>query len=149
MPPQTVVTGTQIPLDQAQIDYWLGQLQGNQRGQNFGLGSNILDFITNRDRNRAGANAAYGQLGTSIAALNASQRGQLASAQQAAIQMLADRTGPQNAVAYQRALAGLSGPDRTRARPRSTPSPSSGTSTSPPASKTSIQAGRPRPRASM
>ncbi len=110
MPPQTVVTGTQIPLDQAQIDYWLGQLQGNQRGQNFGLGSNILDFITNRDRNRAGANAAYGQLGTSIAALNASQRGQLASAQQAAIQMLADRTGPQNAVAYQRALAGLSGP---------------------------------------
>ena len=98
MPPQTVVTGTQIPLDQAQIDYWLGQLQGNQRGQNFGLGSNILDFITNRDRNRAGANAAYGQLGTSIAALNASQRGQLASAQQAAIQMLADRTGPQNGV---------------------------------------------------
>ena len=110
MPPQTVVTGTQIPLDQAQIDYWLGLLQGNQRGQNFGFGGQLLNFLNNRDRNRAGANAAYGQLGTSIAGLNAAQRGQLASAQQAAIQMLADRSGPQNAVAYQRALAGLSGP---------------------------------------
>ena len=96
MPPQEVVTGTQLPLDMGQLDYWLGLLQGNQRGQDFGLGSNALNFLTNRDRNRAGANAAYGQLGTSIAALNASQRGQLASAQQAAIQMLADRSGPQN-----------------------------------------------------
>ncbi len=110
MPPQTVVTGTQIPLDQAQIDYWLGQLQNTQRGQNFGFGGQLLDFMNNRDRNRASANTDYGNLGLGIAGLNAAQRGQLASAQQAAIQMLADRSGPQNAVAYQRALAGLSGP---------------------------------------
>ena len=83
---------------------------GQNRGQDFGLGGQLLNFLTNRDSNRASANASYGQIGTDIAALNASQRGQLASAQQAAIQMLANLSGPQNAVGYQRALAGLSGP---------------------------------------